>query len=154
MAASKQRPAETTTDFAEIVKRLTAVLKPHAGRLREEATPGRYALFAKTDLSRGRPFYIAWLEARKRYVSLHLMPVYFDPGLMSGASPALKKRKHGKACFNFTSIDAELERDVSAFVAYVMDALPEEKLQSIAAGTVERERAVKERAKARAKTSR
>jgi len=138
-------------DFPAIVARLTAILKPHSGRLRSESGPNRYALFAKMDLSRGRPFYLAWLEARKSYVSLHLMPVYFDPSLLNAASPALKKRLGGKACFNFKSLDAELERDIKAFVDRALGTFTDERLQAIADETVARERAVKARAsKARA----
>ena len=41
------------------------------------------------------------------------MPVYASPELAASVSPALAKRKQGKACFNFTKIDealfAELE---------------------------------------------
>jgi hypothetical protein len=39
------------------------------------------------------------------YVSLHLIPVYAQPALLDGISPALRKRMQGKACFNFTTID-------------------------------------------------
>jgi hypothetical protein len=50
----------------------------------------------------------------KRSVSFHLFPIYVHPNLVDGMSPELRKRTHGKSCFNFIEIDpalmVELER--------------------------------------------
>jgi hypothetical protein len=42
----------------------------------------------------------------KNYVSYYLMPVY--GGMGAAMSASLKKRMQGKACFNFTAVDAAL----------------------------------------------
>jgi hypothetical protein len=48
-------------------------------------------------------------------VSYHLMPLYMNSKLVASISPALKKRKQGKTCFNFKKlpepeVEAELTR--------------------------------------------
>jgi hypothetical protein len=48
----------------------------------------------------------------RAYVSFHLMPLYWDPSLLVKISPALKKRMQGKSCFNFTSPDPALFREL------------------------------------------
>ena len=45
---------------------------------------------------------------KKSQVAYHLMPVYRDPGLLDGLSPALRSRMQGKSCFNFTRVDDAL----------------------------------------------
>ena len=45
---------------------------------------------------------------RKGYVSYYLFPVYCKPQLLEGMSPELKKRMHGKSCFNFKTVDEAL----------------------------------------------
>jgi len=54
----------------------------------------------------------------KAYVSFHLMPLYMSATLEKQISPALKKRRQGKACFNFKTIpDAELIADLKRLTA-------------------------------------
>lgn len=36
------------------------------------------------------------------------MPVYVNPRLLDGISPALRRRMQGKSCFNFRHTDNEL----------------------------------------------
>ena len=45
------------------------------------------------------------------------MPVYESPEPLEGISPALKKRMQGKACFNFTKVDAALFEELDRLVA-------------------------------------
>jgi hypothetical protein len=42
------------------------------------------------------------------YVSFYLMPVYMYPDLVDGISLELTKRKQGKSCFNFETVDDHL----------------------------------------------
>jgi hypothetical protein len=57
------------------------------------------------------------VRAGKAYVSFHLMPLYWEPSLAKGISPALKKRMQGKSCFNFTSYDPALVRQLAKLTA-------------------------------------
>ena len=61
----------------------------------------------------GRPLFVAGVRTRKNYVSYYLMPVYVLPRLAERLSLGLKKRLQGKACFSFTTIDADQVRDLS-----------------------------------------
>lgn len=45
------------------------------------------------------------VQKRKNYISYYLMPVYVEPMLLDGMSEKLKKRMHGKSCFNFKDIN-------------------------------------------------
>ena len=66
----------------------------------------------------GKPWgYVAGTRVGKRYVSFYLMPVYAAPELSASVSPALEKRRQGKSCFNFTSIDEPLMTELEALAA-------------------------------------
>lgn len=54
---------------------------------------------------------------KKSYAAYHLFPLYVDPSLKAGLSPALKKRMQGKTCFNFKAPDAELIAELEALTA-------------------------------------
>lgn len=45
------------------------------------------------------------MTLKKSYVAYHLMPLYAHPGLADGLSSALTKRRQGKTCFNFKTVD-------------------------------------------------
>jgi hypothetical protein len=67
------------------------------------------------DTYNGRPLWYAALASEKKYVSLHLMPVYGDPAsakrLKDGFRAAGKKLDMGKACIHFNTPD-DLALDV------------------------------------------
>ncbi len=48
------------------------------------------------------------VTTKKSYVAYHLIPLYAHPGLADSISPALAKRRQGKTCFNFKSVDPVL----------------------------------------------
>jgi len=97
------------SSLRDVFVSLRAILEPYGskrGFIHSDAE-GRFALSSATKTDRvGRPLFIAAVEMNKRYVSYHLMPIYMNPSLQAAVSPVLKKRMQGKACFNFTSIDA------------------------------------------------
>jgi hypothetical protein len=51
---------------------------------------------------------VAWLHLGKAYVSYHLMALYGEPKLGEGMSAALRKRRQGKTCLNFKTVDETL----------------------------------------------
>jgi hypothetical protein len=53
------------------------------------------------------------VEIKKRYVSYHLMPLYLAPEGALTVSEQLRRRKQGKACFNFTRVDEDLFAELS-----------------------------------------
>jgi hypothetical protein len=102
--------------FPETFATLRAMLDKHAGRLVVQVDkPGDYQLCSASKSDRiGRPLFVAAVQTKKNYVSLHLMPVYACPDLVKELSPSLKKRMQGKSCFNFTTIDPAHVKELSA----------------------------------------
>jgi len=77
--------------------------------------PGDYQVGSPTMKDRiGRPLFVAAVQTRKNYVSYHLMPVYVRPELLKTLSPRLTKRMQGKSCFNFTTVDQDEAKELSA----------------------------------------
>ncbi|HJL20158.1 MAG TPA: hypothetical protein RMH99_31115 [Sandaracinaceae bacterium LLY-WYZ-13_1] len=62
----------------------------------------------------GEEVWLGGVQWKKRYVSVHLMPVYVHPPLLDGISDALRKRMQGKSCFNFTKVDEPLFEELEA----------------------------------------
>ena len=48
--------------------------------------------------------YFGSVRLGKAYASFHLMPLYMCPELARQISPELRKRMHGKTCFNFKTV--------------------------------------------------
>ena len=111
-------------DFATVFAALKPVLAGCAERLSVKTDlPGEYTLDTKSPSpfpqQKGHPLFFGSVRTGKAYVSLHLLPMYMCPTLADTISPALKKRMHGKACFNFKAVPeasllSELERLMQA----------------------------------------
>jgi hypothetical protein len=107
-------------DLVPVFSALRRMLDTFVGKdvTAEASKPGDYHLEIPSILHRKKPMYFAGLRTAKKYVSFHLLSIYYNPDLIKSMSPALKKRMQGKACFNFTQIDsdcfAELERLAAA----------------------------------------
>ena len=105
-----------TQQFRETFAALRSVLESHAKKMTVTVDkPGHYVVASPTMTDRtGRPLFFGSVQIKKSYVSYHLMPLYMDKALCAGVSPALKKRMQGKACFNFTSVEATQLKDLAA----------------------------------------
>ncbi len=57
--------------------------------------------------------WFAGTRVGKNYVSYYLMPVYGRPELLARISPALRRCKQGKSCFNFSAIDESLMAELA-----------------------------------------
>jgi hypothetical protein len=105
-------------DFEGIDRGLRHILEPYRSRL-VASTDGPDGLVLEIPGLEGKPWgYVAGIRRGKRYVSYYLMPVYGCPDLLDTISPELRRRMHGKSCFNFTTVDdglfAELARITEA----------------------------------------
>ena len=79
--------------------------------------PGKYYLGSHE--VRAKDGYRTWfggVEIKKSYVSAHVVPVYSDLDLLDGTSDALRKRMHGKSCFNFKTVDDALFGELAALI--------------------------------------
>lgn len=103
----------TRNNFEAVFAALKGLMEPHARNMILQAdTPGRYLLGAGHSEKRKRTICAGGVEIRKNYVSYHLMPVYACPDLLQGMSPALRARMQGKSCFNFTTVDPVLMKEL------------------------------------------
>ncbi len=94
---------------------LEAILRPYASAL-EVVTDTSSELYLDTrHIQKNRkPLFFGAVQLKKNHVSLHLMPVYLQPGLVEGITPGLRKRMQGKSCFNFQAVDDELFGELAA----------------------------------------
>ena len=95
-------------EFQKTFEALRALLTPYESKLTVVTDkPGAYYLASNTSKTRsGAAIWFGGVEIKKNYVSFHFIPIYANPELRASLSPALRKCMPGKACLNFTAIDA------------------------------------------------
>lgn len=104
-----QQAGKASADFDAVFAALKAILTPYAPKMKVlEDQPGRYTLLAGYSDKLKKDLWFASVVINKSYVSFHLMPIYMNAPLQAAVSPELKKRKQGKACFNFRSVEPKL----------------------------------------------
>jgi hypothetical protein len=113
-----QKSASSVTEFLarlpegrrKELARVRSVVRKHLPRGYEESVTGgmiayRVPLRRYPDTYNGHPLWYAALAAQKKYLTLHLMPVYGSPvlarKLRDGFAAAAKKLDMGKACIRF-----------------------------------------------------
>jgi hypothetical protein len=107
------------TDLAPLEARLWTVLEPYRDRL----VPGSvYGLSTLTRPGAKAHGFFAGVRVAKGHVAFHLMPIYSDPSLLHGITPALRRRLKGKSTFNFTVVDEALFAELAALVARSFEA--------------------------------
>ena len=106
-----------TDAFQSTFETLRALLKPYEKKnlVVVRDTPHAYFLASSTAKTRsGAAIWFGGVEVRKNYVTFHFVPVYARPALADSLSPSLRKRMHGKGCFNFTEIDRAHVKELTA----------------------------------------
>ena len=85
-----------------------------------------YYLNCRKPRAKNKDMFFGAVQVKKRYVSYYLMPLYVFPELTEGISEGLRRRRHGKSCFNFTRVDdgtfAELRMLTAAGLRRFRDA--------------------------------
>lgn len=103
-----------TGNQKELFQTLCGVMKPYAERLVvKPQSNGDLYLDTRHHMKNGKPLFFGAVHVLKLKVSYHLMPVYVNPSLLDGISPALRKKMSGKSCFQFATIDPDLTRELS-----------------------------------------
>ena len=103
--------------LARVHDRLRSILRAERGSLHVTADTAAGMKLEIPGLE-GKPWgYVAGTRLGKRYVSYYLMGVYASPELVSGISPELRRRMQGKSCFNFSTVDETLLRELAALTA-------------------------------------
>lgn len=113
-----------SAEFKTIFARLKGILEKSAGGLTvspDTATQyglvgpvGPATLQAWGGKKKSETVMVAWIHIGKAYVSYHLMGLYGAPQLGEGLSDGLKKRRQGKTCFNFKTVDEKLFAELEA----------------------------------------
>ena len=101
-------------DLEAVERRLWQLLEPYRSEL-EDATI--YGLPSVRWPGAKAHDYFASIKRGKAYVSLYLLVADTYPEALEGASPALLKRRTGKAAFNFPTLDDEMADDLEALFA-------------------------------------
>ncbi len=113
-------------DLVAVHERLKAVLAEHGDGL-VVSSDGPAGMTLEVPGLEGKPWgYVAGTRLGKRYVSYYLMPLYADAALRASVTPALTKRRQGKSCFNFATIDEALFAQLSELTARAIDGWPDE----------------------------
>src|SRR5687767_12208274 len=100
--------AEKNADLGQVFQRLHEIMRPFGDKLVIQVdSPENYYLETPGSGKDKKPMFFGAVQAKKNYVSYHLMPVYVFPELLEGMSEKLAKRMQGKSCFNFKNMDEE-----------------------------------------------
>lgn len=103
----------TEVVFTELKK----VLEPYAATLDRKKDDDKQLYVDTKHIQKDRkPLFFGAVQVKKSYVSIHLMPVYFNPELLESISGSLRERMQGKSCFNFKDVDESLFTELAALV--------------------------------------
>lgn len=107
---SKTRTAEQQADFAATFIALKKILVHYVAKDMRvvQDKPDYYYIETKFSVMGRGPVMFGAVRKGKGYVSYHLLPLYMNPPLQQKVSAELRRRKQGKACFNFTKPDEKL----------------------------------------------
>lgn len=102
------------SDLENTFAKLKAILQPYESKLVVIAdTRNHYALETTHVMKNKKRLYFAGLKIGKAYVSYYLMPAYACADVRDAISPELKKRMQGKSCFNFSTPDDKLFKELA-----------------------------------------
>lgn len=100
-------------DLTAVYAELRKLMAPHVPKLDVKQDTDTDLYLDTHHLQKNkRPLFFGAVQVKKSFVSFHLMPVYVKPELLDGISPELKARMQGKSCFNFTTVDAALFKEL------------------------------------------
>ena len=101
-------------DLAAVEARIWSLLEPYRAELEAATIYGMPSL--RWPGARAHDYFAA-VKAARSHVSLFLLVADTYPDALDGTSPALLKRRTGKAAFTFTTLDDELARDLDALLS-------------------------------------
>jgi hypothetical protein len=105
------------TDFDDLTTELRPIIERHAASLVvSRDKPGEYQLETTRVGPSGTRLWFGAIQARAKYVSVHLMPLASHPDLMDGVSDDLRALMQGRTTFNLTdeTVTPELIAELSA----------------------------------------
>lgn len=103
------------SDLPAVFKALRSILAPHAKNLQIKTdTETNFYVDTQHIQKNKSPLFFGAVQIKKSFISYHLMPVYVQPALLDTISPELRQRMQGKSCFNFSTVDAALFKELAA----------------------------------------
>jgi hypothetical protein len=110
--------ANSRAEFTLAFTKLRDILIPYQDKLKV-TVDSKYKFYTETRSAshNGKPLFFAAVIMGRTNVSYHLMPLYWDPALLKGISPQLKKCMQGKSSFNFTEAKPNLFRELGRITA-------------------------------------
>ncbi len=103
-----------TPEFRTVFERLRAILEPYGRRMHViDDNRTWFSVDMAPEGERNPTTWFAGVRFGKAYVSYYLMAVYVEPSLLDGISPELRRRKQGKSCFNFRTVDEALFTEIA-----------------------------------------
>jgi hypothetical protein len=94
---------------------LRAVMAPYAEALNPKKNDNTELYLDTKHIQKNKkPLFFGAVQIKKSFVSFHLMPIYVKPELLDGISPELRARMQGKSCFNFTTSEKSLLKELAA----------------------------------------
>lgn len=101
-------------DLNPVFAELRKIMAPYAARL-EATRDDEQELYVDTRhiQKNKKPLFFGAVQLKKSYVSFHLMPIYVKPELLASVSRELKSRMQGKSCFNFSSVEPTLIKELA-----------------------------------------
>ncbi len=101
------------TNLTSVFVDLKAIMAPYVAQLDVKKDDDTELYLDTKHLQKNKkPLFFGAVQIKKSYVSFHLMPVYVKPELLTGLSSELKNRMQGKSCFNFTSTEPVLMKEL------------------------------------------
>ena len=100
-------------NFEDVFARLKPILQNYEPLLVVKTDePNHYYLDTPFSEAYQKNIFFGSVQIKKNYVSFYLMPVYWYPDLLDDISPQLKSRMQGKSCFNFTSVNEDVFKEL------------------------------------------
>jgi hypothetical protein len=116
-------------DFFALFEQLKHILQPYAPYLQVKTDEaGNYDLNTPFSAKYHKELFFGAVQIKKNYVGYYLMPIYMFPTLLDNISDDLKKRKQGKSCFNFTSINDKVFAELADLTEKSFDKFRQEHL--------------------------
>lgn len=102
-------------DLNAVYAELRSIMAPYAAKL-DARKDDASELYVDTRYiqKNKKPLFFGAVQIKKSFVSFHLMPVYAKPELLQGLSAGLKSRMQGKSCFNFSTVDKPVFKELAA----------------------------------------
>lgn len=113
-----------SADFDRVFAALRDLQLKHAGGLVvARDAPGDLVIRTHDIDAKGQSGWFGTVTTKKSYVAYHLVALYERQDLAADLSPELTKRRQGKTCFNFKTLDPALFEELDALTARVRSTI-------------------------------